>query len=106
MSGRLSIWPIDRPSLMVKDAQLEGKRVFQYEKIEIGELECREMPHDETMLLMEQYDKLRNAWGLDIPAKEDWDSRMPCSRAQGTMNGIVCCYCDINNPHLPAFVLL
>lgn len=37
--------------------------------MKIGELECREMPHDETMFLMEQYDKLRNAWGLDYPCE-------------------------------------
>lgn len=37
--------------------------------LEKGELECREMSHDETMFLMGQYDKLRSAWGLDYPCE-------------------------------------
>lgn len=37
--------------------------------LENGELECREMPHDETMFLMEQYDRLRAVWRLDYPCE-------------------------------------
>lgn len=32
-------------------------------------LECGEMPHEETRFLMEQYDRLRAAWGFDYPCE-------------------------------------
>lgn len=35
--------------------------------IEAGELECGEMPHAETILIMEQMDALRRSWGVRYP---------------------------------------
>lgn len=39
------------------------------EALQSGALECGEMPHGETLFLMEQYDRLRAAWGLDYPCE-------------------------------------
>ncbi len=45
--------------------------------IEEGALECQEMPHAETILIMEQMDALRKSWGVVYPfekSKEyDWN---------------------------------
>lgn len=35
--------------------------------IENGELECPEMPHEETVKVMEIMDAIRSSWGYDIP---------------------------------------
>lgn len=35
--------------------------------IEDGALECEEMPHDETLLIMEQMDSFRKSWGVVYP---------------------------------------
>ena len=32
-----------------------------------GKLECEEMPHSETIQLMEQMDTLRGQWGIRYP---------------------------------------
>lgn len=46
---------------------------FEYEvmssmkAISEGRLQCQEMPHDETIKIMEQMDKLRNEWGIKYP---------------------------------------
>lgn len=36
-----------------------------------GELECRDMPHDETIRMMERMDKLRHSWGLWYPGETE-----------------------------------
>ena len=36
-------------------------------ELERGGLECEEMPHDETIKMMELMDKLRNDWGIKYP---------------------------------------
>lgn len=45
--------------------------------IEAGQLECEEMPHAETMIIMEQMDALRTDWGVVYPFEEPkeniWD---------------------------------
>ncbi len=45
--------------------------------IEEGALECEEMPHAETLLIMEQMDALRGQWGVEYPFEESkrsiWD---------------------------------
>lgn len=45
--------------------------------IEAGKIECAEMPHAETMVIMEQMDALRNTWGVVYPFEEEkenvWD---------------------------------
>lgn len=44
--------------------------------IEAGKLECEEMPHAETVLMMEQMDSLRKSWGVVYPFEKpkayDW----------------------------------
>ena len=51
-------------------AQVNG---YEYEvlsckkALEEGKLECDEMPHDETILMMTWMDKLRNDWGIKYP---------------------------------------
>lgn len=35
--------------------------------IKNGELECIEMPHSETLIIMRLMDKLRNNWGIKYP---------------------------------------
>lgn len=44
--------------------------------IEAGQLECEQMPHAETILLMEQMDHLRKSWGVVYPFEKrreyDW----------------------------------
>ena len=35
--------------------------------LEEGALECSEMPHSETLKMMEWMDKLRNDWGIRYP---------------------------------------
>lgn len=35
--------------------------------IEEGKLECEEMPHDKTILMMRQMDELRESWGIVYP---------------------------------------
>lgn len=44
--------------------------------IEAGLLECEEMPHSETILIMEQMDALRKSWGVVYPFEKqkeyDW----------------------------------
>ena len=37
------------------------------EALEKGELECPQMPHVETIRIMEQMDMLRKEWGYEIP---------------------------------------
>lgn len=39
--------------------------------IEAGKTECEEMPLEETMLIMEQMDALRAAWGVEYPFEKD-----------------------------------
>lgn len=38
--------------------------------IKNGELECIEMPHSETLIIMRLMDKLRNNWGIKYPFEE------------------------------------
>lgn len=38
--------------------------------LETGALECGEMPHSETMEIMEQMDRLRREWGVIYPFEE------------------------------------
>lgn len=46
------------------------------EAIEKGEKECWEMPHAETLRIMQQMDELRAQWGIVFPfEKEDTDSQ-------------------------------
>lgn len=53
----------------------EGTTGYEYEflackkALENGLTECTEMPHSETMFLMEQYDRLRAAWGFAYPCE-------------------------------------
>jgi predicted dehydrogenase len=41
------------------------------EAIEKGELECWEMPHDETLRIMRQMDELRAEWGVVYPFEKE-----------------------------------
>lgn len=53
-------------------AQING---YEYEvlacirALEAGTLECKEMPHSETLEIMEQMDRLRRDWGWCIPLR-------------------------------------
>ena len=52
---------------------------FEYEvrasmkAIREGKLECMEMPHEESIRIMEQMDGLRKDWGLNIHLKKETD---------------------------------
>lgn len=54
-------------------AQING---YEYEvlacirALEAGDLECGEMPHSETLEIMEQMDRLRRDWGVVYPFEE------------------------------------
>lgn len=55
-------------------AQING---YEYEvlacvrALETGALECEEMPHSETIEIMEQMDRLRREWGVVYPFEVD-----------------------------------
>jgi len=57
-----------------RPAQITG---YEYEvqaaadAINAGELECADMPHAETILIMELMDKIRHIWGLWYPGEKD-----------------------------------
>lgn len=57
-----------------RPAQITG---YEYEvqaaadAINAGELECADMPHAETILIMELMDKIRHSWGLWYPGERD-----------------------------------
>jgi len=59
---------IDRPE------QITG---YEYEvqaaadAISAGELECADMPHDESIFIMELMDKIRHCWGMWYPGEKD-----------------------------------
>lgn len=67
----------DERHKLVKDypipAQING---YEYEvlackrALEAGEIQCKEMPHEETILLMEWMDALRTEWGVRYPFDE------------------------------------
>ena len=38
--------------------------------LENGALECEEMPHEETVRVMEIMDGIRKEWGYEIPVQE------------------------------------
>lgn len=56
-------------------SKAEGYTGYEYEfrackkALEAGKTECEEMPHKETLLLMERYDKIRREWGLVYPCE-------------------------------------
>ena len=72
--SRIEIWlgrnPKEPSQVLPVPAQLTG---YEYEvracmkALEEGALECPEMPHSETIALMEQMDALRADWGLRYP---------------------------------------
>ncbi|MDO4274531.1 MAG: Gfo/Idh/MocA family oxidoreductase [Eubacteriales bacterium] len=72
--GHVTVYNIQNEVVEEFSAE-EGTTGYEYEflackqALENGKLECLEMPHSETMLLMEQYDRLRAAWGLDYPCE-------------------------------------
>jgi len=57
-----------------RPAQITG---YEYEvqaaadAINAGELECADMPHAETILIMELMDKIRHIWGLWYPGEKE-----------------------------------
>lgn len=71
---------IDKIEVFTKDRQLVRtiqvpKQITGYEyeveacmrALEAGQLECEEMPHSETIKIMEQMDALREEWGVCYP---------------------------------------
>ena len=39
------------------------------EALETGKLECPQMPHEETIRMMEWMDELRRQWGITFPTE-------------------------------------
>ncbi len=79
----LRIWSPDRDAPHVLEtvpvpAQISG---YEYEvlacrrAIEAGETECREMPHAETLRMMEQMDAIRASFGIVYPFDTDFKSK-------------------------------
>ncbi|MDE7222872.1 MAG: hypothetical protein K2O34_03700 [Acetatifactor sp.] len=60
-------------SLDKAEAFAEEWHYYEYEVLacvramEAGALECQEMPHSETIEIMEQMDRLRRDWGVAYP---------------------------------------
>lgn len=74
---------IDKIEVFTKDRELVRsievpKQITGYEyeveacmrALEAGQLECEEMPHSETVKIMEQMDALREEWGVRYPFEE------------------------------------
>lgn len=74
---------IDKIEVFTKDRELVRsievpKQITGYEyeveacmrALEAGQLECAEMPHSETVKIMEQMDALREEWGVRYPFEE------------------------------------
>ncbi len=69
---KIEVFTSDRELLRSMDVpqQITG---YEYEveacmkALREGKLECEEMPHSETILLMEQMDQLRRQWGIRYP---------------------------------------
>ena len=69
---RIEIFSSDRKFIRAVEVpeQITG---YEYEirackrALEAGQLECEEMPHSETIKMMEWMDKLRNDWGIRYP---------------------------------------
>ena len=84
--GYLEVTNINNPEVIrVFDADYQEKAVYyppkqitgyEYEveacmeAIEKGELECPQMPHAETVRIMEIMDGIRESWGYDLPVLE------------------------------------
>ena len=43
----------------------------RFNAIERGQIECWEMPHEETIRIMRMMDELRNEWGIVYPFEEN-----------------------------------
>ena len=75
----LRIWSPDRDAPRLQETIDIPKQISGYEyevlacrrAIESGALECPEMPHAETLRIMEQMDTMRAAFGIRYPFEED-----------------------------------
>ena len=75
MKLRIKIYSLDGNLI---DEYKTPKQITGYEyeveasikAIKNGELECIEMPHSETLIIMRLMDKLRNNWGIKYPFEE------------------------------------
>lgn len=73
--SRMRVFDTKRNPVAVyeRPAQISG---YEYEveaacaAIRAGKLECEEMPHRQTIAMMEQMDALRKAWGMRYPMEE------------------------------------
>ena len=63
------------PEIPVQINGYEYEVLACVQAMKAGALECEEMPHSETLEIMEQMDRLRRDWGVVYPFEEPSFSR-------------------------------